>query len=278
MLQVLNCERYREMAPAEVVATLLDAGQYVCSERTMYRILERHGQNTVRWQSVPRPQSRATELLATRPNQVWSWDITKLKGPRAWTYFYLYVILDIFSRYVVGWMVAERELAVLAELLIAETCVEQGIERDQLSIHADNGKPMISKPVAQLMADLGITKTHSRPYCSNDNPFSESAFKTLKYRPGFPDRFESVMQTRSFGRGLFHWYNNEHRHSGIAMLTPAMVHYGQYEEVLSNRAEVLRRAFREHPERFVRGIPQVKRLPDSVWINKPKTLSEVVVA
>lgn len=278
VLQVLNSEQYRDMAPAEVVASLLDSGRYVCSERTMYRILKRHGQNTVRWQSAPRPQYAAPELLATRPNQVWSWDITKLKGPRTWTYFYLYVILDIFSRYVVGWMIAERELAVLAELLIAESCLEQGIARDQLSIHADNGKPMIAKPVAQLMADLGITKTHSRPYCSNDNPFSESAFKTLKYRPDFPDRFGCLLEARSYGRQFFPWYNNEHRHSGIAMLTPTMVHYGTYEPVLNRRAEVLTQAFHTHPERFVRGIPVVKRLPDSVWINKPRTSTELVVA
>lgn len=281
---MLNGEQYRDMAPAEIVASLLDVGRYVCSERTMYRILKRHGQNTIRWQSPPRSHYAAPELVATRPNQVWSWDITKLKGPlrgrrpRSWTYFYLYVILDIFSRYAVGWMIAERELATLAELLIAESCVEQGIERDQLSIHADNGKPMVAKPVAQLMADLGITKSHSRPYCSNDNPFSESAFKTLKYRPDFPDRFGCTVEARSFGRQFFHWYNNVHRHSGIAMLTPAMVHYGQYEPVLKHRSEVLEQAYRQHPERFVRGIPLVEQLPGAVWINKPKTSTELVVA
>ncbi len=278
VLRVLNSEQYRDMAPAEVVASLLDQGRYVCSERTMYRILERNGQNTIRWQSAPRPQYAAPELLATGANQVWSWDITKLKGPRAWTYFYLYVILDIFSRYVVGWMIAERELAILAEMLIAESCLEQGIERDQLSIHADNGKPMIAKAVAQLMADLGITKSHSRPYCSNDNPFSESAFKTLKYRPDFPDRFGCALEARSFGRQFFHWYNNDHRHSGIAMLTPAMVHYGQYEPVLKRRTEVLEEAYRQHPERFVLGIPRAEQLPGAVWINKPKTSTELVVA
>jgi len=274
---MLNCEEYRDMAPAEVFSTLLDLGRYLCSERTMYRILKRYGQNTIRWQSVPRSY-KAPELLATRPNQVWSWDITKLKGPMPWTYFYLYVILDIYSRYVVGWMIAERELAVLAELLIAEACVEQQIERDQLSIHGDNGKPMISKLVAQLMADLGITKSHSRPYCSNDNPFSESAFKTLKYRPGFPDRFDSISHARAFCRDFFGWYNNQHRHSGIAMLTPALVHFQRHESVLQHRAQVLTLAFQEHPERFVRGIPRVEALPKEVWINKPKTSTDIEVA
>jgi putative transposase len=188
------------------------------------------------------------------------------------------VILDIYSRYVVGWMVADRELAALAETLIAEACLEQQIKRDELSIHADNGKPMIAKPVMQLMADLGITKSHSRPYCSNDNPFSESAFKTLKYRPGFPERFDSALHARAFCRDFFGWYNNEHRHSGIAMLTPVVVHYRRHEPVLQHRADVLMKAFQEHPQRFVRGIPQVKALPLEVWINKPKSSTEKVVA
>jgi putative transposase len=273
----LDSEQFRDMAPAEVVATLLDLGRYVCSERTMYRILERCGQNTIRWQAAPRSYV-APELLATRPNQVWSWDISKLKGPRKWTYFYLYVILDIFSRYVVGWMIADRERAELARMLITEACLEQDIQGDDLTIHADNGKPMIARPVAQLMADLGVTKSHSRPYCSNDNPFSESAFKTLKYRPGFPDRFDSALQARSFSRDFFGWYNNEHRHSGIAMLTPAMVHYQRHEGVLQHRADVLIKAFQEHPERFVRGVPQVPSLPLEVWINRPVSTVPIVVA
>ena len=265
------------MAPAEAFATLLDQGRYLCSERTMYRILERFGQNTIRWQSTPRSYT-APELLATRPNELWSWDITKLKGPRPWTYFYLYKIMDVYSRYVVGWMVAYQELAHLAETLIAETCHQQGIRRDQLTIHADNGSSMTSAPVAQLLSDLGVTKTHSRPHVSNDNPYSESAFKTLKYRPGFPDRFEAIELARSFCRLFFAWYNDEHRHSGIAMLTPAMVHFQCYEPILQQRSEILAKAFHEHPERFVRGVPQLKALPTEVWINKPKSSHEIEVA
>lgn len=243
----------------------------------MYRILERGGQNTVRWQSSPRSYA-APELLATRPNQLWSWDITKLKGPKPWTYYYLYKILDIYSRYVVGWMVAYRELAALARELIAEACRQQGIQPDQLTVHADNGPSMTSVPVAQLLSDLGITKTHSRPYVSNDNPFSESAFKTLKYRPDFPERFDSIEQGRFFCGNFFDWYNNEHRHSGIVMLTPAMVHYNLHEPILRQRSEILVKAYAEHPERFVRGIPQVKSLPTEVWINKPTTPAGILVA
>lgn len=277
MLETLNGEQYRDMAPAEVVATLLDKGRYLCSERTMYRILKRRGQNTVRWQAAPRLYS-APELLATRPNEVWSWDITKLRGPKKWTYYYLYVILDIFSRYVVGWMIAEGERAEFAKMLISEACLEQDVKADDLTIHADNGPSMTAQPVAQLMATLGITKSHTRPYCSNDNPFSESAFKTLKYRPGFPDRFGSSPEARVLCRELIGWYNNEHRHSGIAMLTPAMVHYQRHQAVLQQRADVLAGAFKKHPERFVRGIPRVQAVPTEVWINKPALLAGALVA
>jgi putative transposase len=276
VLDTLNSEEFRDMAPAEVYATLLDMGRYVCSERTMYRILGRFGQSTVRYQTVARCYV-APELLATRPNQVWSWDITKLKGPRKWTYYYLYVILDIYSRYVVGWMVADHELASLAEMLIAEACLEHGITRDELTLHADNGAPMTAQVTAQLMANLGITKSHSRPHCSNDNPFSEAAFKTLKYRPGFPDRFDSKLHAITHCRGLFTWYNSEHRHSGIAMLTPASVHHGHHLPILENRTAVLVKAYEHHPERFVRGIPHVHALPKEVWINKPQQATEVVV-
>jgi len=243
----------------------------------MYRILERCGQTTIRWQAAPRLYT-APELLATRPNQVWSWDITKLKGPRKWTYYYLYVILDIFSRYVVAWMIADRERAELAKMLIAEACLEQDIQPNDLTVHADNGPAMTAQPVAQLMANLGVTKSHTRPYCSNDNPFSESAFKTLKYRPGFPERFESALEARVFCRDFIGWYNNEHRHSGIAMLTPAMVHYQRHEAVLQQRADVLVQAFQEHPERFVRGVPRVQAVPNEVWINKPPSHLPIVVA
>ena len=268
VLEVLNSERFRDMAPGEVHATLLDESVYFCSERTMYRLLSRQGQTTERRQGMahhyPRP-----ELLASRPNEFWSWDITKLLGPMKWTYFYLYKIMDIFSRFVVGWMVAHRELAALAEDLIAEACLKQGIEPGQLTIHADRGSAMRSQTVGQLLCDLGVTKTHSRPHVSNDNPFSEAAFKTLKYRPDFPDRFGSIEDARMFCRRFFDWYNHQHRHSGIAMLTPASVHTGSSESVLQSRSVTLITGYLNHPERFVRGIPKVKPLPREVWINKP---------
>jgi putative transposase len=260
------------MAPGEIHAILLDEGHYHCSERTMYRLLERQGQTVLRRQSAPRAYARP-ELLASRPNEVWSWDITKLKGPRKWTYFYLFKILDIFSRCVVGWMVAYRESSELAEALIAETCWKQDIAPGELTVHADNGSSMTSHVVAQLLADLGITKTHSRPHVSNDNPYSESAFKTLKYRPDFPERFGTIEEARSFCVDFFRWYNHEHRHSGIAMLTPASVHYHQHETMLKARSVVLANAYELHPERFVRGIPKVKSLPTEVWINKPTTIA-----
>ena len=210
-----------------------------------------------------------TELLATRPNELWSWDITKLMGPAKWTYFYLYKIMDIFSRYIVGWMVAHRELSRLAEDLIAETCLRQQIKPGELTMHADRGSSMTSNNVAQLLGDLGVNKTHSRPHVSNDNPFSESAFKTLKYRPDFPDRFGCIEDARSFCASFFAWYNNEHRHGGIAMLTPASVHYGTSGQILQARTRTLEIAHMNHPERFVRGAPIVKTVPTEVWINKP---------
>lgn len=268
VLETLNSERFRDMAPAEVHATLLDEGVYLCSERTMYRILERKGQTVIRRQAAPRQYERP-ELLATRPNELWSWDITKLKGPSKWTYFYLYKIMDVFSRHVVGWMVAYRESAQLAEDLIAETILKQEIVPGTLTIHADNGSSMKSATVGQLLLDLGVAKTHTRPHVSNDNPYSESAFKTLKYRPDFPERFGSIEDARAFCREFFEWYNTEHRHSGIAMLTPREVHYGAFERTLNQRSIVLMNAYLEHPERFVRGVPGVKPLPTEVWINKP---------
>jgi putative transposase len=195
VLAVLHEPRFVDLAPAEVYATLLDAGQYLCSERTMYRVLAAHQEVRERRQQLRHPRYAAPELLARWPNELWSWDITKLLGPAKWTYFYLYVMLDVFSRYVVGWMVAHRESATLAEQFIHETCARQGIGRDQLTIHADRGEAMTSKSVAFLLADLGVTKTHSRPHVSNDNPFSEAQFKTLKYRPAFPDRFGARSKT-----------------------------------------------------------------------------------
>ena len=241
----------------------------------MYRILNANEEVKERRNQLTHPVYQKPQLLATAPNQVWSWDITKLLGPVKWTYFYLYVILDIFSRYVVGWMIAPAELAVLAEKLIKETCAKQNIERGQLTIHADRGSSMRSKPVALLLSDLGVTKTHSRPYTSDDNPFSEAQFKTLKYRPEFPERFGCIENSRSFCQDFFPWYNTKHHHSGIGLHTPESVHFGLAQNVRNARSEVLRTAYEIHPERFVKKIPVPPSLPDAVWINKPKpTLSE----
>jgi len=269
VLAQLNSERFVDQAPAQVYATLLDEGHYLCSVRTMYRILDQHEQVRERRNQLSHPAYQKPELLATGPNQVWSWDITKLLGPAKWTYFYLYVILDIFSRYAVGWMVASRESATLAQKLIRETCQKQSIAAGQLTVHADRGSSMTSGPVALLLADLGVTKTHSRPYNSNDNPFSESHFKTFKYRPEFPDRFGCIQDARSFCQRFFSWYNTEHHHSGLGWLTPQVVHGGQSAAVLAARQKVLNQAFRTTPERFVRKPPQSPKLLDKVWINPP---------
>ncbi len=265
----MHCERFVDKAPAQVWATLLDEGTYLCSIRTMYRILEEHGEVRERRNQRRHPNYTKPELLAEAPNQVWSWDITKLRGPVKWTYYYLYVILDIFSRYVVGWMLAHRESAALAQRLIAESCRKQDIEPDQLTLHADRGSSMRSKPVALLLADLGVTKTHSRPYVSNDNPYSESQFKTMKYCPQFPSRFGSAEDGRLFCGGFFDYYNYEHRHSGIGFMTPADVHYGRAEQLTTARRQILLEAHRTHPERFVRGTPQPPVLPPQAWINPP---------
>jgi len=274
VLDILHTDRFVDKAPTEVYATLLDEGTYHCSVRTMYRILDDAGEVRERRDQARHPHYKAPELLATGPNQVWSWDITKLLGPVKWSYFYLLVILDIFSRYVVGWMIAPHESSALAKRLIAETCEKQNVLPGQLTIHADRGPSMKSKPVALLMADLGITKSHSRPHVSDDNPYSEAQFKTLKYRAGFPDRFGSIQDARSFCQDFFPWYNCEHRHSGIALLTPEMVHYGKAEAVTSQRQIVLASAFDTHPERFVRGLPVPPSMPEAAWINKPKVESK----
>ena len=269
VLAVLHEERFQDRAPAAVQATLLDEGQYLCSTRTMYRILEQEGESRERRDQLVHPPYQKPELLATAPNQLWSWDITKLLGPAKWTYFYLYVILDVFSRYVAGWMVAPRESAELAKRFIEETIGKHQIPAGQLNIHADRGKVMTSKPVAFLMADLGVTKTHSRPYVSDDNPYSESQFRTLKYRPEFPDRFGCIQDSRTFCHQFFAWYNEEHRHSSLGLLTPAMVHFGQAQSVLARRQTVLDAAYQAHPDRFVRRPPKPLPLPSEVWINKP---------
>jgi putative transposase len=269
VLAVLSEERFVDLAPAEVYATLLDEGTYLCSERTMYRLLAANRSTRERRDQLRHPAYAAPELLATRPNQLWSWDITKLHGPATWTYFYLYVILDVFSRYVVGWLVAESESKVLAERLIRETCERQQIEPGQLTVHADRGSSMKSKPVAFLLADLGVTKSHSRPHVSNDNPFSEAQFKTLKYRPDFPERFGCVEDGRAHSKDFIDWYNLEHHHTGLGLFTPYDVHHGLAPERRAARALVLEAAHRAHPERFVRGVPVPLPLPTEVWINKP---------
>lgn len=270
VLDILHSDRFIDKAPHEIYATLLDEGNYLCSIRTMYRILEDNQEVRERRNQLSHPAYQKPELLATLPNQVWSWDITKLLGPVKWTYFYLYVILDIFSRYVVGWMVAPAESAALAEKLIKETSTKQNIAEGQLTIHADRGSSMKSKPVALLLADLGVTRTHSRPHTSDDNPYSEAQFKTLKYRPDFPERFGSIEDSRSFCQAFFPWYNNEHRHCGIGLLTPESVHYGLAGDVIKARSVVLRAAYDLHPERFVKKIPVPPTLPEAAWINKPK--------
>ena len=214
------------------------------------------------------------QLLATRPNELWSWDITKLLGPVKWTYYYLYVIMDIFSRYVVGWLLATKESAALAQRLIQESCERQEIVPGTLTIHSDRGPSMTSKPVALLLADLGILKSLSRPHVSNDNPFSEAQFKTLKYRPEFPDRFGCVQDARGVSGDLLNWYNREHHHSGLGYLTPYEVHYGLAEARLAQRAIVVKAAYQAHPERFARGTPRLQQVPTEVWINKPKVSLE----
>ncbi len=269
VLDVLHSKRFVDAAPHQIYATLLDEERYLCSIRTMYRILAAEQEVRERRNQCRRPAYTKPELLATGPNQVWSWDITKLQGPAKWTYFYLYVILDIFSRYVVGWMVARRESAVLARRLVSESIEKQGIARDQLTLHADRGSSMTSKSLALLLADLGVTKTHSRPYTSTDNPYSEAQFKTLKYRPEFPERFGSLEHSRALCRVFFPWYNHEHRHTGLALLTPADVHYGRAQLRLAQRARVLETAFQAHPERFKGRRPTPGELPEAVWINPP---------
>ena len=271
VLEVLHSDRFADKAPTEVYAALLDEGIYLCSSRTMYRFLAQANEIHERRNQLRHPAYARPELLATRPNEVWSWDITKLLGPAKWTYYYAYVILDIFSRYVVGWMVAYRERASLAERLISETCRKQGIAPGQLTLHADHGSSMTSKPVAFLLSDLGVTKTHSRPYTSSDNPFSESQFRTLKYCPQFPDRFASIEQARAFFADFMSWYNLEHHHSGLGLMTPYAVHHGLVEATTAARHDTLQAAYLLHPERFVRGRPKPPTPPTAVWINPPDT-------
>ncbi len=274
VLEVMHEDRFVDKSPSQIYATLLDEDRYLCSIRTMYRILDDNREVKERRDLLRHPNYKKPELLAEAPNQVWTWDITKLRGPEKWNHYHLYVIIDIYSRMVTGWMVSSRESGELAEALITETCWRQAIEPEHdLVIHSDRGAAMKSKVVAQLMADLGITKSSSRPHVSNDNPYSEAHFKTLKYCPTFPDRFGSIEDTREFCRHFFDWYNNHHYHSGIALMTPAAVHYGTAEECNRNRQAVLNRAYQLHPERFVNGMPETLSLPVAAWINPP-TITE----
>jgi putative transposase len=274
VLAVLHEERFMDAAPPQVHAQLLDEGKYLCSIRTMYRILDENAESRERRNQLRRPSYEKPQLMASKPNELWSWDITKLLGPQKWTYYYLYVLLDVFSRYAVGWLLADCESGSLAKKLIEESCERQGIAPGQLTVHSDRGGPMTSKTLAQLYADLGVTKTHSRPHTSNDNPFSEAQFKTLKYRPEFPRRFESQRQARDCSAQLIDWYNLDHRHSSLAMLTPHDVHYGLADERLAERASILEAAYKANPERFVHGVPRPQALPPAVWINPPAEMNE----
>jgi len=270
VLALLHDEPFVDLPPAQVWARLLDAGRVPpCSIRTMYRVLAANQEVRERRNQLRHPQYQKPELLATGPNQVWSWDITKLLGPVKWTYFYLYVVLDLFSRYVVGWLLARQETATLAKVLIEESCQRQHIAPDQLIIHADRGPSMTSKPVALLLATLGVLPSHSRPHVSDDNPFSEAQFKTLKYRPDFPARFGSLEDAEGFCQRFFPWYNTEHRHVALGLMTPSDLHYGRAEAKWRQRAELLRAAYEAHPERFPRGVPVPPALPTAAWINKP---------
>jgi putative transposase len=270
ILAALHADRFADAAPAEVWATLLDEGTYLGSLSTFYRLLRQAGESRERRPQATHPAVVKPELIAAGPDQVWSWDITKLHGPAKWTYYYLYVILDIYSRYAVGWMVATRESAALAEKLIAATCAKQRIGRGQLTLHADRGSSMTSKPVAFLLADLGVIQSHSRPHVSNDNPYSEAQFKTLKYRPGFPARFGSIEAARAHCQAFFPWYNTQHRHSGLGLHTAADVHHGTAAAVQARRARVLTAAYHQHPERFARKPPTPPNLPATSWINPPE--------
>ena len=269
VFDILCSQRFVDRSPAEVVATLVDEGVYLCSERTMYRVLASRAAVQERRPQRTHPEYKKPELMATGPNQVWSWDITRLLGPKKWSYFYLYVILDIFSRYAVGWMVADRENSALAGRLIQQSCLKYGVQPRVLTLHSDRGAPMTSQCTAQLLADLGVTRSLSRPQVSDDNPFSEAQFKTLKYHPSFPGRFDDQGQAKNFCRSFFPWYNAEHRHGGISMLTPEQLHFGLADEIIARREAVLRAAWAAHPDRFVSGEPKPKPLPEAVWINPP---------
>jgi putative transposase len=273
LLDAVHQERFVDRSVPYIYATLLDENLYYGSISTMYRVLRTVGEVGDRRDQATRPTHVKPELCATAPNQVWAWDITKLHGPQKWTYFYLYAVIDIYSRYVVGWMIADRESSALAKLLLETTIREQRVDPRTLTIHADRGSSMTSKPVAFMLADLGVTKSHSRPHVSNDNPHIESLFKTTKYQPQFPSTFASIVQARAFCRSFYGWYNNEHRHSGIALLTPSDVHHGRVEEKTARRQIALDAAYAAHPERFVKGRPQPLQLEPAAYINRPAAIS-----
>lgn len=269
VLAVCNAGRFCNSAPRAIVATLLDEGRYLASASTFYRILRDEGQLHERRAIATHPARVKPELLTTAPNELWSWDITKLPGPAKWTWFSLYLVLDVFSRFIVAWAVATRESAAIAKALFSDAARDQGIQPGQLHIHADGGSAMKAKSLALLFADLAISKSHSRPHVSNDNPFSEAHFKTLKYRPEFPEFFPSIEAARAFMPDLVHWYNHEHRHSGLAFLTPADVHFGRAQDVLARRNAVLQNAWKQQPRRFRPNGPAQRALPSVVYINKP---------
>ena len=270
ILELLNSPRFADCTPYTAYARLLDEGRYLGSVRTMYRVLGAAGQSNERRNQLIHPAHAKPELIATDSNQVWSWDITRLRGALKWQFFYLYVLIDIFSRYVVGWLVAGAENAGLAQALIDETCDKHGIARDSLILHSDRGSPMRAKGTAELLVDLGVAASFSRPRISNDNPFSEAQFKTLKYRPEFPQRFEHLEHARAFLRTFFPWYNDEHRHSGIGFMTPAAIHFGAAPALWQQRAKVLQAAYAAHPGRFKGRFPMPPKLPTIVGINLPK--------
>jgi putative transposase len=277
VLATLNSEPFMDKAPAQVYAKLLEDGEYVCSERTMYRILAEHEQVRERRAQRRHPEYVKPQLVATEPNQVWSWDTTKLPGPTKGSYFTLYVILDIFSRYIVGWQVTKSESAAVAQELIDACCKQQGVARGQLTIHADRGSPMVAKSTAQLYVDLGVAKSHSRPRTSNDNPYSESNFRTLKYRPDMPAQLGSLEHARQVIRALVDWYNEDHFHVGLALLHPVDVHHGRTADIVAARQRVLDEVHARHPERFVRGRPLQKSPPSAAWINPP-AMDQIAIA
>ncbi len=274
ILTTLNSARFVDCTPRIAWARLLDEGAYLASVSTFYRVLAAEGQSRERRNQLVHPAHVKPELIATGPNQVWSWDITRLRGSLKWQFFYLYVLLDIFSRYVVGWLVAEAENAGLAQALIEETCRKYGIARDTLKLHSDRGSPMRAKTPAELLVDLGVAASFSRPRVSNDNPFSESQFKTLKYYPSFPECLFGVEHARAYLRHWFPWYNEEHLHAGIGFMTPEAVHFNRAADLQAQRTRVLQAAFAANPARFKHCMPTPPDLPAVVGINIPKSITK----